>query len=203
MPLSDTDIQRIVAELQRQSIGNAARLVAEQARTKTGVIAGGPYGLASFDGTGRATWAGTIGALIGGSTTSAANDTTQTVTWADSNSWGYNLGGVWNSTTPTRLYAPITGYYAIFVYATFDANATGYRRALVRRLDNTGSAFGTIITATQANNGSGSQATSVSVSIPAFQLDAGESIDCQVRQTSGGALALNASSWFGLSLVGA
>lgn len=175
--------------------------IAKARRQKTGVTPGGPYSHITVNAQGLVTWAdaGGIGALIGGSTTSAANDTTTTVTWDNSNSWGHNNNGVWSSGTPTKLFAPFDGYYTLYVHTTWASNATGYRRTSLRRYNVAGSVQGTITTVTLPPVSGVS--TEYDLIVPQFELAAGESIDAQVRQTSGGSLALQVSSFIGLALL--
>jgi hypothetical protein len=203
MPLSDTDIQRIVAELQRQSIGNAARLVAEQARTKTGVIAGGPYGLASFDGTGRATWAGYIGCFVWlDSSKSTANDTDETLDTFGSED--YDTSNFFTAGTSTaRFVMPLAGYYDVHAHVVFTSNATGRRQAIINHRSAAGSNLGGLTSDQRMAITSASQGTPLDVILQGYYFEAGEQIEVIVRQTSGGSLNVNTASFVSIALRGA
>jgi hypothetical protein len=135
MPLSDTDIQRIVAELQRQSIGNAARLVAEQARAKTGVVAGGPYGSVCVDAQGRVTWAGAGGVGLAAHYAMTASSTMAgtftgvgtvgaTETVIDYDSMVYDPGNLVTAGSAWKFTAADAGYYLLF--AMFNLRASNW-----------------------------------------------------------------------------
>ncbi len=56
---------------------------------------------------------------------SLANGITTAITWESAS---YNVGTMWSVVTPTRITAPVTGYYAIAAHAPFYKDNVGYRQ---------------------------------------------------------------------------
>jgi hypothetical protein len=47
------------------------------------------------------------------------------ITWASAS---YNVGAMWTAVSPTRITAPVTGYYAVAAHGSFYKDNTGYRQ---------------------------------------------------------------------------
>lgn len=88
-----------------------------------------------------------------------------------------------NSTNPTRLTCAKTGMYLIQGTVTFTANATGNRDALIIK-------NGTAYVGNQSLSANASGTTTVNVFAIAA-LTAGDYIELQARQYSGGSLTIN------------
>jgi hypothetical protein len=102
-----------------------------------------------------------------------------------------------NTTNNSRLTAPVTGIYVIFFNIEFAANSVGNRLGLL--LVN-----GTNLIGCVNNEPEGSTITRLNCSV-LYQLTAGDYVEVQVRQSSGGVLAVVSESEispeFGMSLI--
>lgn len=98
---------------------------------------------------------------------------------------------------PSRLFATTAGLYAVVARASFASNATGIRTLDVRKNAVGAAAGGTRVGFDSATAVGGSTVTSVNVALD-VRLAAGDYLEAFGFQSSGGALALDASA--GLTL---
>jgi hypothetical protein len=98
-----------------------------------------------------------------------------------------------NSTNPTRLTIPEDGWYQVSASAVFASNATGYRRIQIFL-----NGVGFVGRPAALQNATVGIATSMAVTSAAVLLTAGDYLEMEVTQTSGGALnvLLNSGTWF-------
>jgi len=94
----------------------------------------------------------------------------------------------WVIGSPTLLTAPVTGRYWASAYVTWAANATGVRTLAILRTSDTG----TLASVQDDTLSSAANTMRQVATTPAFSLTAGDSVYCEVTQTSGGALNLRA-----------
>jgi len=94
-----------------------------------------------------------------------------------------NDGGVWSAGSPTRLTAPVGGWYLVVAHIYWDTNATGYRALRLRW--NGSITFGSTERAAHAN----ARAYSVTSLLYLFVGDYAEAI---VFQNSGGVRTIRA-----------
>lgn len=98
----------------------------------------------------------------------------------------YDDLNAWTSGSPTRVTIPETGWYLVGAYTSYASNANGKRMTNII-ID------GTIaVAATDQRNAVNSGTTNVSLCNPVY-LAAGQYIELQVYQTSGGTLAVTTS----------
>jgi hypothetical protein len=121
-----------------------------------------------------------IGARVARTTNqSIANATVTAITF---DAERYDTANLWVVGQPTRLTAPMAGWYAIGAHANHDANAVGIR-SLFLRLNGA-----TFIGAWEVNAGAAAgRGTAMSVDT-VYQLAASDYVEAIVFQTSGGAL---------------
>lgn len=124
-----------------------------------------------------------------------------TVGTATALSWGsapLNMGSVWDSGTPTRLTAPVTGWYAASGFFRWDGGNSGQRRHDVRQ-----SGGFTYRGHTTSRISDGSRGTAVSLYME-LNLDAGNYIEFVVtsNQTIANATVYMAPTYGSLVLLG-
>lgn len=96
-------------------------------------------------------------------------------------------------TNVSRLVAPESGLYAINMQSTFTANGTGWREASLRKNAADLVSGGTELGKDALSAIGGGPTTAVHVYVEA-QLNAGDYVQCFLKQTSGGSLNLLAGS---------
>lgn len=107
------------------------------------------------------------------------------------------FGGHSPSVNPERITLTVTGWYMLFGFAKFAANATGSRELYFRF---TRSAVTTYLQLADSRPGQASQPTQISLAAP-FDLQAGDYIEMVVYQSSGGGLILQ-DAGFGVTAFG-
>jgi hypothetical protein len=108
-----------------------------------------------------------------------------------------NFAGHSPSVNPERITIATAGWYMLFGYAQWAANATGARELYFRF---TRSAVTTYLQVADAREGMASQPIRVSVSAP-FELQAADYVEMVVYQASGGGLILQ-DAGFGVTAFG-
>jgi len=103
----------------------------------------------------------------------------------------FDTGNFYNSSSPDRLTVPSAGTYFILGQLNFDPNATGERKANI--MLNGGARASTLVAAAPSSN------TGVSASCY-LKVSAGDIIQLQAYQSSGGSLNISAGTDFGQSL---
>jgi hypothetical protein len=178
-------------------------MIEEYFRERTGVQGGGPYGLATFDQTGRATWAGYVGCFVWLDSSKSAADDTDTV--LDTfGSEDYDTNDFFTAGTSTaRFVMPFTAYYDVQAHVMFNANATGRRQAIINHRSAAGSNLGGITSDQRMAVTSASQGTPLDVILQGYYFEVGEQVEVIVRQTSGGSLNVNTASYVSIALRGA
>jgi hypothetical protein len=103
-----------------------------------------------------------------------------------------------NATNPTRLTIPDDGWYVVAGSAVFASNATGYRRLQIFL-----NGIGFVGRPAALQNAVSGIATSISVTSAAVFLSAGDYLEFEVTQTSGGALNVltNTGTWFSVRRI--
>lgn len=102
------------------------------------------------------------------------------------------------SVNNTRMTIPVSGWYVIFGFAKFNANATGSRELYFKF---TRSGVTTFLQAAHAQPGMATQPSMITVMAP-FELQAADYVEMVVWQSSGGGLIL-ADAGFGVTAFGA
>lgn len=103
----------------------------------------------------------------------------------------FDTGGVHSTTTnPERLTAPVDGYYMISGEVVFAADPNGSRQVLLRRNDS----IGTI--GESVNRASGTPDRTALPVTTIFRLDAGDYVELDALQSSGGSLDVIASGTY-------
>jgi hypothetical protein len=138
---------------------------------------------------------GTLAPRASRSTNQSIPDATDTAIAFDavqSDAWQ-----TWILGNQTRMTAPLTGRYMATGSCSFAGNATGFRAIWIDK-DGT-----TDLARVQVTNAGGGQPTWLAVTTHAFDMTQGDYIRLMVRQTSGGALAVQGNSTFSpaLSLI--
>lgn len=113
----------------------------------------------------------------------------------------FDTGGVHSTTTdPSRLTAPIDGYYTVSGEAVFSADPDGSRQVLLRKNDGLGPIAGGLTLATGVSDPTAVPVTTI------VELDAGDYVELEAFQSSGGSLTVVASrtylamAWIGPSV---
>lgn len=101
----------------------------------------------------------------------------------------FDTGGLFDPGAPTRLTVPIAGVYALTGGARWAANATGVRSTFLRKNGASGAGF--LAGGTVPDNGAEEARQSVAT---VARLQAGDFVELQVQQNTGGALNLTAAS---------
>jgi hypothetical protein len=120
-------------------------------------------------------------ALVRVMTTGTQTLTTGVLTAVTFGSEQFDTANMWVSGSPTRLTIPAAGAYLVTAKALFQANATGQRRAAIRR--NGSESFATI----GVNATGGSELTELSCS-DTIRCDIGDYLELTMTQSSGGNL---------------
>lgn len=108
-----------------------------------------------------------------------------------------NFNGHSPSVDPTRITIATAGWYMVFGFAQFAANATGSRELYFRF---TRAAVPTYLQVADARPSQASQPIRISLSAP-FELQAGDYVEMIVYQSSGGGLVLQ-DAGFGVTAFG-
>jgi hypothetical protein len=144
--------------------------------------------------------AAAIGALPGGRLVRNADfsvpDGTGVFTPVQFDTESFDSGGLFDPAQSTRLTAPIAGVYALAGGARWDPDAAGVRSTFLRKNNLAGAGFlaGTTVAAVPATEPTRQSLATVA------RLAAGDFVELQVQQTSGGALDLSSAGTEGIHL---
>lgn len=114
---------------------------------------------------------------------SIPNNTNTKVSWTDA---AFNIGGIWSVGNPTRLVAPVTGKYRVYINLEWRSNSAALRNCSLLR---NSPALQIDLQSQGAAGGKSNLSCQVDVLITATNY-----VELQVFQSSGGALTLHGGS---------
>lgn len=127
-----------------------------------------------------------------GTASTFASATYFPIAWTGPTSTSNQDPTVWTADDPTRLYAPVTGRYAVHGQVVFQSNVTGYRHVYVTQT-HLGVTSAPIALTQDAVNGN---VTAVPFSLEEIYMEHGDYLIVNAYQTSGGTLWVGATGSF-------